>query len=351
MDDALAGADVVVNQIRFGGLAGRRGDERLAADLRVPADETLGPAGLAAAIRIAPGHRDLARVLAEHCPDALVLNLANPLSCSTALLHGGGVRRIVGLCELPLVTAREACANLEVPLTEVAWTYAGLNHRGFIHRLTHRERDLLGELPRRLGDGTVGGITGAEIAAVGAIPMKHFALLRPDPPAPTSSRADRLRRLRRAIVEELRAEPTQRPASLRERAQPWYPDAVVPMLSARARASPRSLVVNLPSPGGIVRELHAAVSATGIVPEPAPPPPPAVTRWLDRFVEHERRILAAAADPTLATIRAALGADPLVPAQDVEAFARRVLQDVRAADPGTAGGAFGQAPAAATDPS
>jgi 6-phospho-beta-glucosidase len=355
LDDALAGADVVVNQIRFGGLAGRRRDERLASDLHVPADETLGPAGLAAAIRIAPGHRDLARVLVERCPNALVLNLANPLSCSTALLHGGGVRRVVGLCELPLVTAREACRILELPLPDVAWMYTGLNHRGFIHRLTYRGRDLLGELPSRLGNRTLGGITAAEIASVGAIPMKHFALFRARPPAAAASRADQLRRLRRAIVADLRTDPTRRPPSLLERPQPWYPDAVVPMLSAAASTSPRSLVVNLPSRDGVVREVHAAVSAAGIVPDPVPPTPAAVTGWLDRATEHERRVLAAVADPTLAAIRASLGADPLVPAQDVAAFARRVLQDVRVpqarGDGDPDGGRLGQAPAAATDPS
>jgi 6-phospho-beta-glucosidase len=347
---ALAGADVVVNQIRFGGLAGRRRDERVAADLGVPADETLGPAGLAAAIRIAPGHRDLARAVTQSCPDALVLNLTNPLSCSTALLHGSGVQRIAGLCELPLVTAQEVSRILGVPLAEVEWAYAGLNHRGFIHRFEHRGRDLIAELPDRLGDRSIGGVTAAEIASVGAIPMKHFALFRP-PLTTSSSRVEILRRLRRTIVEELRADPTRSPPSLRERSQPWYPLAVVPMLSAVTDPAPRRLVVNLPSADGIVREMHAAVSVAGIVPEPVLPVPQALARRLDRSTEHERRILAATADPTLATIRAALDADPLVPPPDVDAFARRVYRDVRTPDDrgDSRGERLGQAPAATND--
>jgi 6-phospho-beta-glucosidase len=326
LDRALDGADVVVNQIRYGELEGRRRDEHLATDLGVPADETLGPAGLAAAIRIAPGHRDLARALIAHCPQALVLNLANPLSCSTAILHRWGVQEAVGLCELPLVTAREACRILDVPMSVVGWSYAGLNHRGFIHRLILDGRDLLEELPDVLGDRTIGGITAAEIASVGAIPMKHFALRR-GLPEPATSRTEFLVEVRRSILDELRADPARTPPSLQRRPQPWYPDAVVPMLAAVGRMEPRTLIVNLPAADGIVREVHAAVSAAGISPGPALPPPPTVSRWIHRFAEHERRILEAALDPGLDTIRAALEADPLVASADVEASTRRVCRD------------------------
>src|SRR5262245_60495531 len=52
--DALDGANFVVHQIRYGGLAGRANDESLAAAIGLPADETLGPSGLQSAIRMAP---------------------------------------------------------------------------------------------------------------------------------------------------------------------------------------------------------------------------------------------------------------------------------------------------------
>jgi 6-phospho-beta-glucosidase len=258
------------------------------------------------------------------------------------------VRRIAGLCELPLVTAQESSRILGLPLADVEWTYAGLNHRGFIHRFEHGGRDLLAELPDRLGDRSIGGVTAAEIASVGAIPMKHFALFRP-PVVAAASRVEILRRLRRTIVEELRADPTRSPPSLRERSQPWYPLAVVPMLSALTDPAPRRLVVNLPSADGVVREVHAAVSVAGILPEPVLPVSQALARRLDRSTEHERRILAATADPSLATVRAALDADPLVPPPDLDAFARRVFEDVRTRE--DRGERLGQAPAATTDSS
>ena len=349
-DEALAGADVVINQIRFGGLEGRRRDERLAADLGVPADETIGPAGLAAAIRIAPGHRGLADALAERCPDALVLNMTNPLSCTTALLSRWGVRHVVGLCELPLVTAVEACDILGIALDEVDWAYAGLNHRGFIHRLLLDGRDLLEELPHRLGTRTLGGISASEIASLGAIPMKHFALFRrPRPPA-APSRADLVARLREKILEQLRRDPARSPPALRRRQQPWYPLAVVPMLAA-ITGEPRHLVVNLPSDDGIAREVHADVSAEWIRPRAVHPAPSPVSSWLDRYAVHEHRTLSAATDPRLERIRAALAADPMVDASEVDAFARRLRTEV--ANPGALPGPDpvhpAQPPAADTD--
>jgi alpha-galactosidase/6-phospho-beta-glucosidase family protein len=99
------------------------------------------------------------------------------------------------------------------------------------------------------------------------------------------------------------------------------------MLAAIGRREPRTLIVNLPAADGIVREVHAAVSAAGISPSPAPLPPPAVSRWIHRFAEHERRIMEAALDPGRETIRAALEADPLVASADVEASTRRVCRD------------------------
>lgn len=324
---ALAGATAVVNLIRFGGLEGRGRDERLAADLGVVADETVGPAGLAAAIRIAPGHRALAATLIERCPDAAVLNMANPLGCSTEILRRGGVERAVGLCELPLVTVRQACHVLGVPATQVDWRVAGLNHRSFVYRLELEGRDLLDALPRALGTAAIGGIESDEIASLHAIPMKHHALGHVRAMPGVRGRAAELVAARADILEELRRDPRRSPPSLRRRPQPWFADALVPMLAAIRRSEPRSLVVNVPSTDGVVHEVCAAVSADGVEPAADGAPGPEVARRIEAFVEHERRVLLAALEPGIDTIRAALAADPLIPVLDRTA-AERILRDV-----------------------
>ena len=89
LEEAVTGAAVVVNQIRFGGLEGRSRDEALANRFGLAADETLGPCGLSAALRVVPRIRELAAGLGRRCPNAWVLNLSNPLSVTTrAMIRG-----------------------------------------------------------------------------------------------------------------------------------------------------------------------------------------------------------------------------------------------------------------------
>ena len=187
LDEAVDGAAVVVNQIRFGGLAGRSRDEALANRFQLPADETLGPCGLAAALRVTPQLRELAVELGRRCPDAWVLNLSNPLSTTTgAMIRAGAPRNCVGLCELPFATVLETCRVLRMSLADVEWQYAGLNHRGFVFGLKHRGEDLLPRLPELLQGETIFGVTGAQIRQVSALPLKYFELSnRPAKAAPT----------------------------------------------------------------------------------------------------------------------------------------------------------------------
>src|SRR5262249_28940816 len=148
------------------------------------------------------------------------------LSITTAVLSRYGVRRCVGLCELPWYTVREACRLLGLPPREVQWSYSGLNHRGFIHELSYHERDYLAALPGVLGQETLGGIRACEIAELGAIPLKYFQLLIRRATARVG-RADYLMGLRKRLLAELRTSVSRSPPSLTERYLEWYPGAVV----------------------------------------------------------------------------------------------------------------------------
>ncbi len=318
LEEALEGATVILHQIRYGGLDGRREDEGLAGELGCPADETLGPGGLSAALRMTAGLRATASAILRLAPDAVVLNLTNPLSCAVAMLVGWGVGEAIGLCELPRVTMEAACRGLEVAPAEVAWSYSGLNHRGFIHVLRQGDRDLLSELPA-LGERTIGGIHGEELRDLGALPLKYFAQFRTKSrPSGDAGRAAYLREVRARILEEARSDPSRTPPSLRLRPAEWYTRSVVPMLEALCRTSATEQVVNLWCEDGVVREVRALVSSSRIDPIVEPPPPDPVARWIDRFERCERLVLAAAADPGPHTIRTALEADPLMPASKVE---------------------------------
>lgn len=324
LDEAVDGAAIVVNQIRFGGLAGRARDEELAARFQLPADETLGPCGLSAALRVAPRMRALGAELGRHCKDAWVLNLANPLSLTTALLvKAGAPARCVGLCELPRATAMEACRVLQVPFDEIDWRYAGLNHRGFIFSLRHRGQELLPQLPERLIGESIFGITGSEIRKLSALPLKYFRLLEAADGAATQGRARFLSGLKEDLARELDAMDGP-PPSLSRRDLDWYRDAVVPMILAIFTGDGRPVMVNCLREDGLVAELPARVSPQGV--EPLPQQAPArLSHWLDRWAAHERALLEAIESPDLPCIEAALALDPLVPHAAVRELARAIL--------------------------
>jgi 6-phospho-beta-glucosidase len=313
LDDALAGADVVLHQIRYGDLVGRAGDELLAESLGVAGDETLGPSGLRSAIRMAPALDATARAMARQCPDAWIVNLTNPLSCSTAILVRSGLRNVIGLCELPQFTLQQACAALNLSPDAVTWDYAGLNHRGFIHVLEHAGRNVLDDLPAALGDRKIGGIGAEDIAELGAVPLKYFRLLA-GRNRTAERRAQALLDLKAEALAELRIRPTQVPAALRKRQMTWYPDAVMPVLRTLASGKAGEHVLNLPAGDGIVREFRAILGREGAEPLPSRPAQGAVRRWLERFEAHEQATLAAVLDPVRPRIREALALDPMLPA-------------------------------------
>jgi 6-phospho-beta-glucosidase len=323
LDEAVDGAAVVVNQIRFGGLAGRARDEDLACRFQLPADETLGPCGLTSALRVVPRIRELAAELGRRCADAWVLNLSNPLSITTrAMIRAGAPARSVGLCELPTATVLETCRILRTSFADVEWEYAGLNHRGFVFALKHRGEDLLASLPRLLGGRTIFGVTGEEIRQVGAVPLKYFRLSICAGKPVASGRADFLRDLKETLSREL-DQRTAPPPSLAMRDLSWYDGAVVPMIAAIFADSGRRMIVNCLRDDGLVREVPVRVWRNGLdVVETRPPRH--LAPWLERWAAHERALLEAVESPGLESIERALALDPAVPAGKVREIGQAI---------------------------
>ena len=94
---ALAGADIVLNQIRPGGLEQRSADESFPRQFGIPGEETLGPGGFACAVRAVAGLRPVWADVASHCPGALLINLTNPAGIVTQAARIGFGLRHLGL--------------------------------------------------------------------------------------------------------------------------------------------------------------------------------------------------------------------------------------------------------------
>lgn len=316
----LDGADYIVHQARYGGLEGRQEGESLGRSLAAPADETLGPAGLLAAIRCMPYIAELADLLQRLCPQAWMLNITNPLSLTTSQFFLQGHSRCIGICELPTVTQQQIATFLQLPCNQLQWAYTGLNHRGFLHDLSHAGQSVLPHLLSLLEHQLLNGFDAALIEELQAVPTKYFRLLITSK-VEDNHRSTQLVNLRAEVLEQLEQAPLRYPPALEQRPMPWYEHAVVPMLEALSGVRPPCVLpVNQCTSDGITREFLATVSADAVNDDlPRTPPPPAIGRWMQVFETHEAASLSASLDPTVENIKNAFAADPLMASRDLKA--------------------------------
>ncbi|HMS36438.1 MAG TPA: 6-phospho-beta-glucosidase [Arachnia sp.] len=146
--EALTGADFVFSAIRVGGADGRIKDEQVALDLGLLGQETIGPGGLAYALRTIPVMREVARTIAEVAPNAWTINFTNPAGIVTQAMREFLGDRVVGICDTPIGLVRRVSRVLGVSLEAdgVAYDYVGLNHLGWLRSVTVDGVDRLPEL-------------------------------------------------------------------------------------------------------------------------------------------------------------------------------------------------------------
>lgn len=126
---ALKDADFVTTQFRVGLLETRAKDERIPLKHGVIGQETNGPGGLFKGLRTIPVILDICKDIEKLCPDAWLINFANPAGMVTeAVLRYSNIKKIVGLCNVPIKLRMEAAKLLEVEADRIHIDFAGLNH-------------------------------------------------------------------------------------------------------------------------------------------------------------------------------------------------------------------------------
>jgi alpha-galactosidase len=138
---ALDAASFVVNEIQVGGYEATLRDFRIPAKygLRQTIGDTIGVGGVFRGLRTIPVIVAIANDMADVCPDALLLNYANPMAMLTwAVWEGSRFSNVVGLCHSVQNTHDELAEIVGVPADEIDYLTAGLNHQAFVLRF---ERD------------------------------------------------------------------------------------------------------------------------------------------------------------------------------------------------------------------
>lgn len=157
---ALRGADYVVCMIQVGGY-----EPATVIDFEIPKKyglrqtigDTLGIGGIMRGLRTIPVLIDIARDMEALCPEALLINYANPMCMNQWALSRATDIRTVGLCHSVQGTAHELARDIDIPYDDINYLAAGINHMAFYLKFEHRAtgEDLYPRLHRVYEEGRV----------------------------------------------------------------------------------------------------------------------------------------------------------------------------------------------------
>ena len=142
---ALDGTDFVVVAFQIGGY-----DPCTITDFEVPKKfglrqtiaDTLGIGGIMRGLRTVPHLWKICEDLRQVAPNAIMLQYVNPMAINTwAIAAKYPDIRQVGLCHSVQGTAFELARDLDIPVDEIRYKAAGINHMAFYLNFEHRQPD------------------------------------------------------------------------------------------------------------------------------------------------------------------------------------------------------------------
>lgn len=127
--EALKDADFVTTQFRVGQLNARVKDERIPFSYGMLGQETNGAGGMFKAFRTIPVILEIVEDMKKLCPDAWLINFANPSGMVTeAVLRYGKWEKVIGLCNVPVMAKMGESKTLGVDSKDLIYKFAGVNH-------------------------------------------------------------------------------------------------------------------------------------------------------------------------------------------------------------------------------
>lgn len=134
--EALKGADFVTTQFRVGGLDTRIADERRAYNYGLIGQETNGVGGFSKALRTIPVILEICHDIEELCPDAWMVNFANPSGMITETILRYTKVKAIGVCNRAYTFKILISKILRCSPEKVEMDLVGLNHFFFINDIT-----------------------------------------------------------------------------------------------------------------------------------------------------------------------------------------------------------------------
>ncbi|MDP4505192.1 6-phospho-beta-glucosidase [Nonomuraea turcica] len=324
--EGVAGAQVVLFQLRVGGQAARELDETWPLECGCVGQETTGAGGLAKALRTVPVVLDIAETVREHAPDAWIVDFTNPVGIVTRALLDAG-HRAIGLCNVAIGFQRRFAAWLGADPARVSLGHVGLNHLTWERAVYLDGRDVLPELLAEHGQEIAEslGLRPGLLRRLGVVPSyylryfyAHDAVVREQRSKP--SRAAEVAEMEARLL-ELYADPSvvEKPELLSRRGGAFYSEAAVALIASLLGDRGDTQVVNVRNAGTLpflgdeaVIEVPAAVGAGGAVPLPVAPVEPLYAGLIANVSAYETLALEAALRGGADQVRDALLAHPLI---------------------------------------
>jgi len=289
---ALDGASWVITQVRVGQMAARREDELLGRRWGLVGQETTGIGGMAKALRTVPVILSVAEDMRALCPDAWLINFANPSGLVTEALqrHVPDVHS-VGLCNGPIGYQMAVAKQLGLadPF-EVHLDYLGLNHLAWIRGARVEDKDIWPEVlagaVKRAADGH-SPLPAQVMKQLGVICNSYLRYYYRTAQILREQTPDRLSRAEQVIEIESKllaqyADPAMHamPPELMQRGGAYYSTVAVQLIEAIMLDLGQVHIVNTRQTGAVVgyppdwvMELPCRVDRAGIHPLPADPLP------------------------------------------------------------------------------
>ena len=155
---ALDGADYAIGMFQVGGY-----EPCTVTDFEIPKKyglrqtiaDTLGIGGIMRGLRTIPVYLDMCRDMEAVCPDVFLLNYVNTMAMVTWAINRASKIKTVGLCHSVQGTAEQLAEAIDVPIEEIHYICAGINHMAFYLAFERNGEDLYPLIQKVIDEGRV----------------------------------------------------------------------------------------------------------------------------------------------------------------------------------------------------
>jgi alpha-galactosidase len=155
---ALDGADYAISMIQVGGYK-----PATVTDFEIPKKyglrqtiaDTLGIGGILRGLRTVPVLLEMCHDMEQLCPEVTFLQYVNPMAINCWAISRATKIKTVGLCHSVQGTARDLAHDIGVPIQEINYLVAGINHMAFYLKFERNGEDLYPQIRRVLAEDRV----------------------------------------------------------------------------------------------------------------------------------------------------------------------------------------------------